>query len=191
MIFRKRKKELYLNMIDNGGQRLLTIISDIVDISKIEANQFSLSYEIAMLNEIIDQLKEQFLITCKKKGIKLISVKSLDDYSSFISTDVTRLTQVLSNLLENSIKFTEEGEIEFGYKILNNKILLHVRDTGIGIPKNFHHLVFERFRQTDTQSATLPTGTGLGLSIAQGIVELFGGKNLAGIRGRIWCLFLY
>lgn len=171
----KEKKELYLNMIDNGGQRLLTIISDIVDISKIESKQFSLSYEITMLNEIIDNLERQFAIITNKKNIKLKTLKSLDDYSSFISTDITRLSQVISNLLENSIKFTDNGTIEFGYKVNNNKLLFHVRDTGIGIPKEFHHLIFERFRQTDTQESKLHTGTGLGLSIARGIVELFGG----------------
>ncbi|NOU59789.1 response regulator [Marinifilum caeruleilacunae] len=172
----REKKKLYLDMIDNGGQRLLTIISDIVDISKIEAKQFSLSYEIAMLNEIIDKLHQQFSIATGKKGIELKTLKALDDYSSFISTDITRLSQVFSNLLENSIKFTNEGEIEFGYQVHENRLVMHVRDTGIGIPKDFHHLIFERFRQTDLQEATLPTGTGLGLSIAQGIVELFGGK---------------
>jgi signal transduction histidine kinase len=172
----KEKKELYLNMIDSGGQRLLTIISDIVDISKIEAGQFSLSYEIAMLNEIIDDLQQQFSIATTKKSIELKTVKPLDNYSSFISTDITRFSQIISNLLENAIKFTDKGEIEFGYQINNNKLLFHVRDTGIGIPKDFHHLIFERFRQTDTQESKLPTGTGLGLSIAKGIVELFGGN---------------
>ncbi|WP_421920493.1 ATP-binding protein [Marinifilum sp.] len=172
----KEKKELYLSMIDNGGQRLLTIITDIVDISKIEARQFNLIYETAMLNEIINNLQQQFSISTNKKELKLKSMKSLNDSSSYISTDTTRLSQVISNLLENSIKFTDQGEIEFGYEIKNNNLLFHVKDTGIGIPKDFHHLIFERFRQTDNQNAKLHTGTGLGLSIAKGIVTLFGGK---------------
>jgi CheY-like chemotaxis protein len=163
-------------MIDNGGQRLLTIISDIVDISKIESGQFSLSYEIVMLNDIVDTLHQQFYLLAQKKGIVFNCTKSLENSSSYISTDITRLSQVISNLLENSLKFTEQGEIEFGYTIHKNKLLFHVKDSGIGIPKSFHELIFERFRQNDTHDSQLPSGTGLGLSIAKGIVELFGGK---------------
>lgn len=170
------KKELYLNMIDNGGQRLLTIISDIVDISKIEAGQFSLSYETCMLNKLIDNLKQQFSLATNKKEITIQTEKALDNYSSYISTDITRLSQVLSNLLENAIKFTDKGKITFGYQIKNNKILFHVKDTGIGIPEKDHKIIFKRFTQSDLESSKLHTGTGLGLSIANGIVNLFGGK---------------
>jgi len=172
----KQKKEIYLDMINAGGERLLTIISDIVDISKIEAGQFSLNYDICNLNKLIEDLKNQFSIANSNNEIEIISEKALENTSSYISTDATRLAQVISNLIENALKFTDFGKITIGYKIKNNQIEFFVSDTGIGIPKKYHQIIFERFRQTDLQNSNLPTGTGLGLAIAKGIIDLFGGN---------------
>ena len=172
----KKKKEIYLDMINAGGQRLLTIISDIVDISKIEAGQFSLNYEICNLNKLIEDLKNQFSIANSNKEIEIISDKALENTSSYISTDTTRLTQVISNLIENALKFTDFGKITIGYHIKNKQLVFFVSDTGIGIPKKYQQIIFERFRQTDLQNSNLPTGTGLGLAIAKGIIDLFGGN---------------
>ena len=172
----KLKKDLYLNLIQSGGQRLLTIISDIVDISKIDAGQFNLCYETCQLNKLIDDLFNQFSITNTNNRVSFSTSKFFSDKDSYISTDTTRLSQVLSNLIENAQKFTRKGEIELRYELTNNQLLFQVKDTGIGIKKEYHEHIFARFRQNEHDKSIVQSGTGLGLSIAKGIVDLFGGK---------------
>lgn len=174
----KEKKDLYLNIIHSGGQRLLTIISDIVDISKIDAGQFSLHFETCMLNKLIDDLHKQFSLSKNCENVQLSTSTFFSDDIANISTDTTRLSQVLSNLLENAIKFTKKGSIDIGYTLTDGQLKFHVRDTGIGIPIEEQEIIFKRFRQTNQDKSSVPTGTGLGLSIAKGIIDLF--------KGEIW-----
>lgn len=172
----KEKKRTYLDMIQSGGERLLTIISDIVDISKIDARQLKLEMGNHNLNSLINKLYNQFAIDPKSSNIKLFTTTDLPNEESCIQTDETRLYQILSNLIENALKYTPDGQIEFGYTLQNNQLLFHVIDTGIGISPCHHKIIFERFRQTDKAYTDAISGTGLGLSIAKGLVELFGGK---------------
>jgi PAS domain S-box-containing protein len=170
------KKEKYNELINSSGKRLMTLISDIVDVSKLDSNQITLNASVFNLNKLLDQLSHQFAISSLKKNITINTVKSRNDENSFINLDETRLTQVLSNLLENALKFTTEGFVEFGYTLSADEIQFYVKDTGVGISAKDHHLIFERFEQSDNEISKVKSGTGIGLSISKGIVELFGGK---------------
>ncbi|HOT13925.1 MAG TPA: PAS domain S-box protein [Bacteroidales bacterium] len=174
------KRDNYLNIVQNSANQLLSIINDILDISKIEAGQMQIDHSHLKLNDLLDSLHLQFIKEKKDKGkehVGLFLKKGLLDEASHIISDKIRIGQILSNLLGNAIKFTEKGSIEFGYTINNNKwIEFYIRDTGIGIPAEKGKLIFERFRQIDETTARTYGGTGLGLSISKGIVDLMKGK---------------
>jgi signal transduction histidine kinase len=125
------KKEKYLELIESGGNRLLHLISDIVDISKIDANQISLNYAACNINHLIDNLQKQFKISTLNMGCNIKTQKGLGDAESIISMDETRFIQILSNLLENAIKFTKKGNIEFGYSKENEVLKFFVKDEGL------------------------------------------------------------
>ncbi|MCV9387027.1 sensor histidine kinase [Reichenbachiella ulvae] len=167
------KREKYLELIDKGGQRLLNLISDILDISKIDSRQIKIRLANCNINELLDDLKAQFSITINP-NVKLITKKGLSIRECVIKTDKTRLTQILSNLIENAIKFTQKGEVEIGYELKANMLQFYVKDTGHGIDAKDHELIFDRFGQA-RQEHTFVKGTGLGLSIVKGLVELLGG----------------
>ncbi|MFT6997768.1 MAG: signal transduction histidine kinase/CheY-like chemotaxis protein [Cryomorphaceae bacterium] len=170
------KKEQYLDLIDSGGKRLLTLISDIVDISKIDANQLSINLGVVNINELIKNLQNQFSIELVNTEVALNATSAFADDKSFLKTDELRLTQILSNLLENAQKFTNKGQIEFGYAITGKLLQFFVKDTGIGIDTQNYVYIFDRFRQVDSEYSKSGSGTGLGLSIVKGLVELLGGK---------------
>jgi len=168
-------KKTCLKQIKASGNRLLTIISDIVDISKIDANQQKLKLEILDLNQLLDELLKQYVILNTNANIVLKINKGSKSDSLTILADETRLNQILSNLIENALKFTQKGEVIFGYTIEHNHIQFYVRDTGVGIKKENQKLVFERFGQIENKTNIKVSGTGLGIPIAKGLVELFGG----------------
>ncbi|WP_338356649.1 ATP-binding protein [Yeosuana marina] len=170
------KKKKFIELIQEAGKRLLAIISDVVDISKIEAKQLSINLDTCNLNEIIDSLYFQFSIQNKTKDVSIEIHKSLDDNDCFVKTDRNRLVQILSNLIENALKFTKQGSVTFGYSIDKDKIKFYVKDTGIGISEKDKKIIFNRFSQVDNEYTKAVTGTGLGLSIAKGLVELLGGN---------------
>jgi signal transduction histidine kinase len=169
----------YTKIIKNRSSHLLQIVNDILDISRIEANQVELKESPLILNQLLDDLYlfyAQKLIDDKKFRILLNIEKSLDDSNSVICIDELRLRQVLGNLLDNAVKFTHEGSIEFGYRLIADEFVFHVSDTGIGIPEEKHEVIFERFRQVDASLARQYGGNGLGLAICKAFVELMGGK---------------
>lgn len=170
------KKKKYFEYIHNSGIRLLNIISDIVDISKIEANQVNVKLNDCNLNQILNNLNSQFEVANTAKKLKLITSFSLADDNCFIQTDENRLYQIISNLLENSFKFTKEGSIEFGYEVIKDNLQFYVKDTGIGINKYDLDKIFNRFIQSENKSLTYTKGNGLGLAICKGIVDLLGGR---------------
>lgn len=170
------KKEKYHQIVNSSGKRLMNLISDIIDVSKIDAKQLTLEKRLFNLNTLIETLHGQFSIVASQKNINLINSKGLSDSESFINCDETRLSQVISNLLENALKFTKDGTIEFGYELVKNNIHFYVKDSGIGINKKDHQLIFDRFKQSDNGVLTAKAGSGLGLSISKGIVEMLGGQ---------------
>ena len=166
----------YIEIIQKSGTRLLSIINDIVDISKIEAGQMKVSYSTTNVDEQMQYIHTFFEHEAQDKGIQLILRKSSDDEQTIISTDREKLYAILINLVKNAIKYTVKGTIEFGYEKRDNQIEFFVKDTGIGISKDRQKAVFERFIQADFNDKMARQGAGLGLAIAKAYVELLGGK---------------
>jgi len=173
--FTDEQKDKYVDHIIQSGEQLLVLISDIIDVSMIDANQITINASACDINELIDDLHSQFSISSVNKEVVLQTKKGLSNNESVIETDSNRLIQILSNLLENARKFTTEGIIEFGYSLSNDTLRFYVKDTGPGIDPKEHKLIFGRFSQAD-QEHTFVSGTGLGLSIVKGLVKLLGGK---------------
>ena len=187
-----RKK--YIQLINNSSNMLLTIIEDIVDIAKIEANEIKLRKESCDLHSILKNIYDDFNMKkdgMGKKDIELRLAPYQMDESPQIYTDPYRLQQIIGNLVNNSLKFTNEGHVEFGYQITLSDdpqltfehcdndlevLKFFVKDTGIGMNKKDKVLVFERFRQAKFSHSRSTGGTGLGLTISKTLINLFGGK---------------
>ncbi|MCB2197322.1 MAG: PAS domain-containing protein [Bacteroidetes bacterium] len=175
-------KSHYLRIIDSNSKQLLNLINDIIDVAKIEAGQLTLKKTTAeinpMLHEVFQMFKEEQK-RHKKEHLKFNLILP-ETNNNIIFTDVFRLKQILQNLLSNAFKFTETGTINFGYIPLSENgksyYQFFVSDSGIGIPENMIHFIFERFGQVQPQRYKNKHGTGLGLAISKGLIELLGGK---------------
>lgn len=172
----EEKRAFYANIIMNSSRQLLSIINDVLDMSTIEAGLVEIKKTPVSINEMLRELHEFFLQKSDEKGIKLTSELTLDDELSVISTDQTKVQQILTNFISNAIKFTKKGEVSFGYTFKDNFLEFYVKDTGIGIDKKFHHEIFERFRQVNIEYHKETIGNGLGLSISKRLIELLGGE---------------
>ncbi len=173
------QKNKFLEVIIKSGDNLLRLINDIIDISRIEAGQLKLDYSDCLVNEMINDLEiyfKQELVRQKKTNIRLFTRLGHPESDFTLSTDCVRLKQVLNNLISNAIKFTDEGFIEFGYRIITGQIEFFVRDSGIGIPADMKKIIFERFGQVREAISRNQTGTGLGLTISKNLVEMLGGS---------------
>ncbi len=168
-------KAHYISLIKKCGNQLMTIINDIIDISKIEAGELVVKKEKINVDRIFPDVFSFFNPAAQKKNITLINDIIPEDTPTMIESDESRLRQVLINLIDNSIKFTSDGQVNFGYRKNENHIEFYVRDTGIGIKPEHQQMVFERFRQADTSLSKKHRGTGLGLSISKALVDLLGG----------------
>ena len=170
------KKENYTELIQNNCTHLLSLVNNIIDISKIEVRQIAIHEEIIDLHEILENVFNNFNnVKYTKNKIKFILKKENQNKVFKIKADSLKIKQVLFNLVSNAFKFTEEGRIEFGYTFKNDtNLLFYVKDTGIGIPKDGQKIIFERFRQIESEKDY--GGTGLGLTISKSFVELMGGK---------------
>jgi PAS domain S-box-containing protein len=166
----------YINIIDSCGNQLLTIINDLIDISKIEANLITISESETNLNQLLHRQYLLFKQKAEASNLELSYTCYLLEDDSNVKTDSGRVQQIISNLIGNALKFTQKGKIHFGYRIDGNFIEFFVSDTGIGIPKEKHQVIFERFRQIETHLTAKAGGTGLGLSISWAFVEKMGGK---------------
>jgi len=178
----EQKRKHYVSIIQNSGNQLMRIIDDILEISKLGTKQVEAVEKEICLNDMLLELFSIFDIKAKENKTPLYLKKGLSDKESTILTDETKLNKILSNLLENALKFTIEGFIEFGYKLKTDskttELEIYVKDTGIGINKNKHETVFERFSQEEKELSKNVGGLGLGLSIAKENTELLGGKIL-------------
>ncbi len=168
-------KEKCLENIKNSGDRLLNIVSNVLDISKLEANQQQLNFTEHNLNTTIDRLYEQFKVINNNPTLAISCQKGLENKDATILTDATRLEQILSNLLENALKHTDTGFIQFGYALKEGVLEFFVKDSGAGIKKEDQRIIFERFGQVNNKQQ-INRGTGLGIPIAAGFVKLFGGR---------------
>jgi PAS domain S-box-containing protein len=175
----KSKKDIdrYVTIINNSGQHLLNLIDDIVDISKIDAGLIRVVKSSVNLKTLLGEIF--ILINSQIPQDKQENIRIVNNFSGMdfhICTDETRLKQVLINLLNNALKFTDQGVIEFGYHLLDGVIKFYVSDTGIGIPHDKQQTVFDRFTQAADTNEKFYGGTGLGLSIARACTEMLGGR---------------
>ncbi len=168
-----KDKSIYVNHLKTACFKLSKIVDDIINISILESGQLYLRLEKFDINELIDNLYSNFVSSSKRKNLTLISEKNIEK-KAYIFSDKARIEQIFSYLIENAIKFTNEGDVRFGYKINDNSILCYVKDTGKGIEPEMIEKIFERFVTGKSQSENV--GIGLGLSIAKGFVEALGGK---------------
>jgi PAS domain S-box-containing protein len=169
-------RKSYIEVIVQSSDHLLSIITDIVDISNIEANLIKTNKNEISLNATIKAICDQFIPRADEKKIKPVCETGLSDSDSLIVTDSTKLTEILSNLISNALKFTEKGYIKISYELKKNFLEFCVADSGIGISPEHHARIFDRFYQIQNSLERLYEGTGLGLAISKAYVEHLGGK---------------
>ena len=174
--FNVERQAEFAQMINTSGTNLLAIISDIMDLSKIEAGQIQVNKSRFIVNQLINGLQREYNFKAFEKGIELRLDPNSPSIETYLESDENRIKQVLVNFVGNSIKFTSKGFIEIGFAIFDGFVQFRVIDTGIGIPKNFHGHIFERFGQVDSSSTRKYGGNGLGLAISKSLVEMLGGK---------------
>jgi hypothetical protein len=171
----KEKSEQYIGIIEKSGERMLTIINDLVDISRIEAGIVRINKGPFHLNNLLGEIVNFFAPEAEARGIKLFYQSCLTDKNDVVNSDRNKIQQVLINLVKNALKFTYKGSIKIGCKY-EKDFMLYVEDTGVGIPEQKQQEVFERFSQVESSDGKLKEGTGLGLSIARSFVEMLGGE---------------
>ena len=169
------ERQQFTEIIFQSSNQLLSIINDIVDVANIESGQVKLNLARTDLNLSLRNLAEQFGFTGKQQNLTISLSAGLPDEMAVIYTDNTKLIQIISNLINNSIKFTREGRIDFGYIRSDDSLEFFVKDTGIGIPEESLEKIFNRFYQVDRTVSRQFGGTGLGLSICKAYVQLLGG----------------
>lgn len=198
------EQQKFVGIIEKSGERMLKIINDLIDISKIEAGQMDIAISETNINEQIEFLFNFFQPEAEKKGLQFHFFKGLISSKATILTDREKLYAILTNLIKNALKYTPSGTIEFGYyletpshlfnrfssltstaisaihspdsSLSGRELLFYVKDTGIGIPKDRQQAIFERFIQADIEDRKAFQGAGLGLAITRAYVEMLGGK---------------
>ncbi len=167
----------YARVIQSSGHGLLTLIDEILDLSKIEAGKMELEYTSVSLQEVASDMQSLFEPVAKERGLELQI--EIDEGNRRIETDKQRLEQILKNLLSNALKFTSEGSVKLSIRqdpADDHMISFSVKDTGIGIPEAKQALIFEAFQQADGSTRRRFGGTGLGLSISKELARLLGGN---------------
>lgn len=177
-IITEKTREDYITIINKSAEGLLHIINDILDISKLETGQVKIHKQAFLIEPVLKSLQVQYenkLVEAGKSEIELKGFPTPPELE--IVTDRNRLTQILSNLLDNACKFTDSGTITFGIsRVVDGHVELTVADTGIGISKKDQASIFERFRQAGHSNIRINSGNGLGLAIAKSLVELMAGQ---------------
>ncbi len=162
--------------IKNSGDALLSIISDILDISMIETGQVKLTNHRFSINNLIADIYHEYTYKIEEKGIELRLNIYDPTMTIFIDSDESRIRQILTNFINNSFKFTKKGFIEIGLIKVSGGVQIYVKDTGIGIPNESHKIIFERFQQLETTHTRKYCGNGIGLTISRQLADLLGGK---------------
>ena len=179
----------YAQTINSAGKDLLTLINDILDLSKVEAGKIEVQWEDVLLSDLLNMIEQKFLLIADNKGLEFTTAIDIDINPS-LRTDGQRLKQIINNLLSNAFKFTTEGSVKItvthpteipvnidGNQLeLNKTIAISVIDTGIGIPKDKQQSIFEAFQQADGSTSRKYGGTGLGLSISRQLSRLLNGE---------------
>ncbi len=168
------EQQSYIAIIEQSGTRMLNIINDIICISKIESGLMKVYLQDSNINDQMEFIYTFFKPEVEGKGMRLLCNKELSSAEAIIHTDREKLFAILTNLVKNAIKYSDEGFIEFGYKRKDKILEFYVKDSGVGIPEGRQKAIFERFIQADITDKTLE-GAGLGLSISKAYVEMLGG----------------
>jgi PAS domain S-box-containing protein len=170
------KRIEYIDIILQSSDQLLSIIDDIIRISSIESEQEKVQDNQININQLSKLIYKQLLSKGSNKNVTLGFRSTLADEEAIIITDTTKLTQILTNLIGNALKFTQQGYVNFGYTVKDSQLEFYVEDSGIGIPLDMQDLIFNRFRQVETSVARKYGGSGLGLSISKAYAKMLGGK---------------
>jgi PAS domain S-box-containing protein len=171
----EQTKTAFIDTITQSSDQLLSIINDILEIANLDAGIIRVSRSKVEINPVIKSIYNQFLPKANLKGLRFNFTVPLPDQDAVILTDRTKLIQIISNLINNALKFTSHGMISFGYDLIANKLRFYVTDTGIGISEEHLDKIFDRFYQVDHRLERQFEGTGLGLSICKSYVSLLGG----------------
>lgn len=171
-------KEEYIEHINHNSEKLLQIIGDIIDLSRLESSQIEITYEEASVNNIVNEIVEEArkIVRRNEKSIIIIANNLLEDNGDLIFTDRVWLKRVLNHLMDNAVKFTLEGSVRLTYAKENENLVFRIRDTGIGINKENLDHIFEEFRQEMDGHHRPFEGLGVGLTLAKEVVERMGGK---------------
>ena len=169
-------KESFIATIHQSTNQLLHIITDIVDISKIETNQEKIQSEVFNLQKFLNDMITSYEPQARKKNLKLQLQNLLPVHLVIIISDSNKLRQIFNNIIENALKFTEKGTIEIKAAASSNKLIFSISDTGIGIDSSLHQIIFDRFRQGECSLTRRYGGLGLGLSLTKSYTEMLGGN---------------
>ena len=175
-------QQKFISMIEQGGDRMLEIINDLIDISKIQSGMTKVTISTCNVNEIIKYAFSFFKPEVEKKGMRILYKNNLTEQEALIKTDREKVYAILTNLVKNAIKYSIEGVIEIGYRLNKDcfpfELVFFVKDTGVGISKDNLESVFDRFIQLENKNLKSNKGVGLGLSISKSYIEM--------LKGRIW-----
>ncbi len=188
----EQRKE-YVRIVNVNGKALLNLINDIIDFSKIEAGQMNLSVEECNIHSLMKELYTMYIKVLAENNNENVDLQlKLGSEEIIVATDENRLRQIMMNLLNNAIKFTEKGSIEFGCRVLDNdEVEFYVADTGIGIEPEKSRIIFDRFRQIDETNSRKYGGTGLGLAICKQLTRLLGGTMWVESKEGIGSKFIF
>ena len=165
----------FIELIQKSGHRMLNLINDLIDISCIDAEETKVEIREIPLNDLMRDIHTFFKPDARSKELRLTFTTGLSDNESLIKTDSGKLTRVLTNLINNALKFTMKGGVDFGYSRKENTLEFYVIDSGIGIPVEMQDKVFDRFHQVDNSLTRGYEGAGLGLSISKALIKILGG----------------
>lgn len=174
----KEEQLEYLKVIDKSGKNLVSIIDDLIEMSKIDSNQIQPNYSDVNIESMVSELYETIRVTIPKtKNIDFFILPNDKPAEFNVITDEVKLKQVIVNLVTNAIKFTDEGYVAFGYRVddKKKKIIFTIKDTGPGIDKHNHKHIFDRFKRVENDASIKAGGLGLGLAISKAYVEMMGG----------------
>jgi len=166
----------YLNVIEQSGNKLLSLINNLIDISRIELGQMGVNKSACNVTKQLKDIHLFFSQEAQQKNIKLDYQEPPDNKQILLQTDCEKFNAIISNLIKNALKYTKEGRILYGFVKEGKNLKFFVKDTGIGIAKDRQNAIFDRFVQADIEDRNVYEGAGLGLSIAKAYVEMLGGK---------------
>ena len=184
-------KNEYMNVIKKSGERLLNTIHRIIDLSEIESGQIQVCMDDLNLIDFLDSLYASFKQKVEAKGLALNRVFCVPEEQAFIKTDRSKLYTIMSNLIENALKYTKSGYIEYGCSIEKNFVQFYVKDSGIGISECKRKVIFSSFVQADVSRSRSYEGSGLGLSISKAYIEMLGGKIWVESKEHIGSTFFF